>query len=206
VLRGALFDLDGVLRHHDPAHPGQLEAEAGLPAGTFHAIAFEAAQLTVAVDGRATFEQWRNAVAEGLASVHGVDHGSAVRLTDRFFSVDAIAVDAAVLELVRRVRRTVPVGLLTNATSRLDAELEALGLTGEFDVVANSWELGVAKPEPAAFRLAAERLGVEPSACFFTDDRLENVEAAAAVGLTAHHFTGIDGLRDALAPLLAESP
>lgn len=200
MIRAALFDLDGVLRTFDPEHPARVEREAGLPAGTLHLVAFDAAQVTVAVDGRSTFEQWRDAVAEILEREHGVRSG--VGVADRLFSVEAGSVDAEVLDVVREVRRRVPVGLLTNATSRLASELEALALAAEVDVVCNSWELGVAKPDPRVFAVAAARMGVRADECFFTDDRRENAEAAAGAGMVAHHYTGVAGLRTALAPIL----
>ena len=199
MIRAALFDLDGVLRQFDPEHPARIEGELGLPLGTLHRVAFDAAQVTVAVDGRATFEQWRDAVAAALSAGFGID---GIEVADRLFAIESGAVDPEVLALVREVRQRVPVGLLTNATSRLDSELDALALATEVDVVCNSWEVGVAKPEPRAFTLAAERMGVAPDECFFTDDRPENAEAAARAGMLAHHYTDVAGLRRALAPVL----
>lgn len=203
MIRAALFDLDGVVRQFDPAHPARVEATAGLPPGTLHRVAFDAAQVTVAVDGGATFEQWRDAVAGELVRDHGLPEGEAAGVAARFFAIESGSVDDQVLAVVRELRANgVPVGFLTNATSRLADELEALRLAREVDVVCNSWEVGVAKPHPQAFLLAAERMGVSPLECFFTDDRRENAEAAAAVGMTAHHFTDVDGLRRALRPVL----
>ena len=196
VLRAALFDLDGVVRRFDPAHPARIEAAHGLPPGTLHEVAFDVGRLGAAVGGGWGFEDWRDAIATELATRFGVD---GVAVADRFLAVGAATVDGDVLDVVRELRRKVPVGILSNATSRLAFELEALGLAREFDVVCNSSEVGVAKPDPQAFVLAADRIGHGADECFFTDDRGENVEAAAAVGMTAHHFTGVDGLRRALA-------
>ena len=54
-----------------------------------------------------------------------------------------------------------------------------------FDVVVISAEVGLHKPQPEIFLLAAERLGVEPQDCVFVDDLRENCEGAEAVGMTA---------------------
>ena len=43
----------------------------------------------------------------------------------------------------------------------------------------------MAKPEPAIFHLAAERLGLAPAECVFVDDWDKNVEAARDVGMQA---------------------
>lgn len=50
--------------------------------------------------------------------------------------------------------------------------------------------VGLAKPDPAIYHLAAERIGLPEMACFFIDDLAENVEAARSVGMQAHHFRG----------------
>lgn len=62
------------------------------------------------------------------------------------------------------------------------------------DVVV-SGEVGVAKPEPEVFHLAARRFGVDPASTLFVDDSLINVEAADALGFATHHFTDAERLR-----------
>jgi putative hydrolase of the HAD superfamily len=48
-----------------------------------------------------------------------------------------------------------------------------------------SGEVGLHKPQPEIFLLAAERLGVDPAECVFVDDLRENVAGAEEVGMTA---------------------
>ena len=201
MLRAALFDLDGVLRHYDPGYNATVEADAGLRPGTLYAVAFDVSRLAGAVSGRWTFDEWKAAIATELTQHHGVDGPS---VAERFFALEAASVDEEVLALVRQVRARVPVGLLTNASSRLAEELESLALADEVDVVCNSWELGVAKPDPRVYAIAADRMGCAVTECFFTDDRPENAAAAGRAGMTAHHYTGVDGLREALRPLLGD--
>lgn len=62
-----------------------------------------------------------------------------------------------------------------------------------------SCDTGLRKPDPAAYRHAAATLGVEPARCVFVDDRLDNCEAAAAVGMAAVRFTEASALREQLA-------
>lgn len=52
-----------------------------------------------------------------------------------------------------------------------------------FDVVIDSSEVGLRKPDPAIFRLTLERLGVEADRAVFLDDHPENVAAARALGM-----------------------
>ncbi|MDC3894730.1 HAD family hydrolase, partial [Pseudomonas aeruginosa] len=100
-----------------------------------------------------------------------------------------------VLALVREVRETVPVVLFSNATSRLPRDLEVLGLAEEVDGVISSSDLGLAKPDPAAFLAAARRCARGPHECLFVDDTLANVTGAREVGMPAHHFTSVTDLR-----------
>lgn len=61
-----------------------------------------------------------------------------------------------------------------------------------------SCELGVRKPDPEIYRLTARRLGVEPAACLFVDDRAANCAGAEAVGMAAIPFRGATDLREQL--------
>jgi putative hydrolase of the HAD superfamily len=56
-----------------------------------------------------------------------------------------------------------------------------------FDAVVISAEVGMRKPEPGIFRLAAELLELEPAECVFIDDIEENIRAAESVGLVGVH-------------------
>jgi 2-haloacid dehalogenase len=45
------------------------------------------------------------------------------------------------------------------------------------------------KPDPAIYRVALERTGLEPRDLLFVDDSAANIEAARALGFHVHHFT-----------------
>jgi len=62
-------------------------------------------------------------------------------------------------------------------------------LRDQFEVYALSYELGHMKPAAEIYERAAELAGVAAGEIFFTDDRLENIEAARAAGYDAVHFT-----------------
>ncbi len=63
-----------------------------------------------------------------------------------------------------------------------------------FDWAILSYEVGAMKPDRAIFDAAIERAGVAAQEVFFTDDRLENVEGARAVGIDAVQFVDADRL------------
>jgi putative hydrolase of the HAD superfamily len=65
-----------------------------------------------------------------------------------------------------------------------------------------SYELGLAKPDPAYFAAVVDRLGVAPAEALLVDDNLLNVQAAREVGLHAEawsHREELDVLRAHLA-------
>jgi HAD superfamily hydrolase (TIGR01509 family) len=106
------------------------------------------------------------------------------------------------LELVKRLRPPYKVSVLSNADGSLRGRLEdELRIQHLFDDIVCSAEVGMAKPEPEIFRLAAGRLGLDPGECVFVDDWDQNIEAAKAVGMTAIRFQLDKG--DDLAALLA---
>lgn len=88
--------------------------------------------------------------------------------------------------LVRALRPPYRCSILSNADVSLRGRLEGeLALHHLFDDIVVSAEVGMAKPVPEIFRLAAERLGLPPAACVFVDDWDKNVEAAREVGMEA---------------------
>ena len=87
------------------------------------------------------------------------------------------------LKAVRRAREGgVPTGLVSNSwvMDHYTDELRDL-----FDAVVISGEVGLHKPEPEIYELAARRVGREPGACVFVDDLRENCAGAEALGMTA---------------------
>lgn len=69
---------------------------------------------------------------------------------------------------------------------RVRDALEAAGLGSYFELLIDSHLVGCKKPDPAIFRLALERLGIEPSdAAFVGDSYAYDALASRAVGMRA---------------------
>ena len=77
-----------------------------------------------------------------------------------------------------------------------------------FDVLVWSYQLRMAKPEPAIYLHVLKELDVRPEEALFLDDKLVNVEAARALGMRALEFSTVEKLRRDLvaAGLDAELP
>jgi putative hydrolase of the HAD superfamily len=98
-------------------------------------------------------------------------------------------------------------GLLTAILSNIgDTTQQAmecdLKWLSRFDVLVWSYQLRMAKPDPAIYRYTLDKLGVQPAEALFIDDREVNVEAAIALGMKALVFTTVDQLH---ADLIAQS-
>ncbi|MGH3096745.1 MAG: HAD family hydrolase [Streptosporangiales bacterium] len=191
-----LCDLDGVLRRWDPDFVADLEKRYGVPKGTLLATAFDPELLQPAVTGAVSDDEWRRNVAAALLPVYGMDVATGL-VAD--WSAPVGTVDEGVRELLAGVRASgVRVGICTNGTTRLEQDIAALGLVDDVDAVVSSAALGVAKPEPAYFFAAALMLEVEAERCVFVDDTQVNVDVAKAVGMRAHLYEGVEGLRAAI--------
>jgi len=104
-------------------------------------------------------------------------------------------------------------GLLTAILSNMgDSVLESVEREFDwihrFDVLVWSYQLGIAKPDPAIYRYTLAELGVQPHETLFIDDKQENVEAAQTLGIQAIQFFSVKQLREDLiaAGLDAELP
>ncbi|MDM8527325.1 HAD family phosphatase [Anaerolineales bacterium HSG24] len=74
-----------------------------------------------------------------------------------------------------------------------------------FDGVIISAEVGIAKPTPKIYHLAAKSLGINIAEAVFIDDFIENIEGARAVGMSAIHFVETDAVIQKLTQLTGVS-
>lgn len=83
-----------------------------------------------------------------------------------------------------------PVGMLTNdLTAFHDASwVNRMTIIQEFDAQVDGRADGVLKPDPAAYLLICERLGVPPAEVVFLDDQPVNLTGAASVGMQCVHI------------------
>jgi len=132
--------------------------------------------------GRISAAEFERLLAAELLERTTAQPGPADRaagMLTRMFS--GMRVERSMMEVVRTVRAAgVRTGLLSNSWG-LDYERD--GWDTLFDAVVISSEVGLRKPDPAIYALAAERLGLPPDQIVFVDDLRPNVRAAAAAGM-----------------------
>ncbi|MFI6562562.1 HAD family hydrolase [Streptomyces sp. NPDC050534] len=196
-----LCDVDNVIRSFDSSRVQALERVAGIAEGTTQKVAFARETVLPLLLGEITSQEWAEAIAEGLGGLvpeQQVAYELALALIESPFRADV-----EVVALLRRARVRVPLVLVSNAALELESDLHSMGLSDLADHVVNSARVGLAKPDPRIFRLAAELAGTAPERCLFVDDSEENVEAASALGMRAVHFREPADLERALEPLFA---
>jgi putative hydrolase of the HAD superfamily len=88
------------------------------------------------------------------------------------------------------------VGVLNNESRLLhEYRMEKYGISEHLDVQLSSCYLALRKPEPAIYKRALDILHLPGERVIFIDDRKENADAAASVGMHAIQFLGEEKLR-----------
>jgi putative hydrolase of the HAD superfamily len=194
MIKCVFFDFDDVLRNWDPSMHG-IEGKFGIPLKVVRKVAFGKENLDPALRGEITDPLWRANVAQILADHYpDKDAHGAVKHWERSIG----ELNPEVLAIIKECKSVVKVALFSNATTRLNQDLESLGISDLFDYVVNASESGFFKPEPEIYAYALKLAGVESNEAFFTDDKPNLLNPALKLGWSGHLFEGATGLRSAL--------
>jgi len=90
--------------------------------------------------------------------------------------------------LIGRLRPAYKTALLSNADETLRDRLRSFGLERLFDGIVISADVGMAKPEPEIYALAAESIGLPAAECVFVDDMESNIAAARSAGMQGVYY------------------
>ncbi|KAA1422053.1 HAD family phosphatase [Nocardioides humilatus] len=187
---GVVWDLGNVLIDWDP-HAAVAAGLGEAEADRFFA-AFDFAAWNHACDAG---QPWAEALAVlGREHPQWLPHGRAYR---DYFAASLIGEHADSVALLRDLHAAgVPQVGLTNFSAELYPQApERFPFLDLLDDVVVSGREGIAKPDPAIYRLVAERAGLPLAALVFVDDKQLNVEAAEALGMRGHVFTDGAALR-----------
>ena len=93
--------------------------------------------------------------------------------------------------------------ILSNAGFDFSSPFRRSPMASFFERIFVSAELDALKPDPAIYSEVAAELGIPLNAMVFVDNKAENTDAAAALGITTHTFAGVEGLEAFLRSLSA---
>lgn len=197
-IRGVIFDFGGVLMNMRWDVARELEKEHGLERATIARTLYDCDEWREVELGSGDIDAWR---AAAHARLEEVARRSLPPLHRQWR--ESWGPIEPNIKLVRALRPPYKLAILSNADSTLEARLrDGVAMYDWFDAVLCSATIGVAKPEARAYRLAAERLGLQPEECVFIDDTERNATAARETGMAAVHFRVYED--DDLAAQLAE--
>jgi putative hydrolase of the HAD superfamily len=184
MARAVLVDLGGVLLHTDwDAVAAESERALGLSPQELLAGVYGSSDQTVLV-GRVPEEAWWEEVRARLGV--GRERIEAIfmrheRCDDEFAG------------FLASLRGSIRLGVVSNAWPSLcERARERWRLASLFETMVFSCEVAIAKPDERIYRIACARLDVQPEEVLFIDDDVKNVEAAAALGMHALRFEGVE--------------
>ncbi|WP_213813931.1 HAD-IA family hydrolase [Glaciihabitans sp. dw_435] len=113
-----------------------------------------------------------------------------------------ISVEPGTIDLIDEMYRGgTRLALLSNAGFDFAGPFRYSPMGRYFERIFVSAEMDAIKPDPAIYAEVADELGIDLTDMVFVDNKSINTDAAAALGVTTHHFVGVAGLRDFLTNL-----
>jgi len=192
MIRGAIFDLDGVLldsmgiwkdlgaRYLRSLH---IQPEPGLNEILF-AMSME--QGAAYLKEHYPLPQSEAEIGEGIA-----------RMLEDYYFYEVPAKPGAAALLNFLAERGIPMAAATSSPrTHVTRALERLGLLPYLQAVFTTGEVGVSKHEPAIYHLAAERLGTAPEETLVFEDSLYALKTARAAGYCTVGVFDVHGEED----------
>jgi putative hydrolase of the HAD superfamily len=189
-IAAVIFDRDHTLLHFDLPAIARLEQR-------IHSLAPEIPLGATAAHWKSWPGPWPQTIADeqafwgrfwaSLSQMYQVppERSVALHAIGPFYHTcfSAYPDTIACLQVLRQ--RGLRLAVLTNfELPSIHLTLEHVGIEpGWFDALISSASLGLWKPDPQTYLIAAQALGVAPAACLFIDDIEENVAGARAVGM-----------------------
>ena len=184
MIRGILFDLDGVLVHTDELHYQawkKLAQRLGIPFSREQGdrcrgvsrmdsleIVLEGASRTYSQEEKRSFAQEKNdAYRAMLAELSPAD------------------VPEGVIPTLEGLRRRGYRLALASSSKNAGLILDVTGLRPYLDAVADGTYITRSKPDPEIFLTAARMLKLPPASCAAVDDAVAGVQAGRAAGMVA---------------------
>ena len=178
-----IFDIGNVLTRWQPEAFYDRAIGADRRRALFAAVDLHAMNDVVDAGGlfRETIYDWATRTPDWAAEIR--------MWYDRWIDLASPRIEGSIA-LLRTLRsKNIPVFSLTNFGSYAYAEARPkMDFLSEFDREYVSGRMGVIKPDPRIYEMVEADCGIAPDRLLFTDDKAENITAAAQRGWRTHQF------------------
>ncbi|KAM9998823.1 hypothetical protein ACTFIY_009608 [Dictyostelium cf. discoideum] len=104
--------------------------------------------------------------------------------------LQSLGVNEEMYSMIHKLKkRGIKVAVFSNMEERYAQNMLEYGLLAPFDLHLFSFEIGVKKPNPAAYQSLLQKIELPAKDIIFIDDTIENVVAAKEAGIDAIIFT-----------------
>ena len=182
MIKGVIFDLDGVLVSTDELHYRAWKTLADDEGIHFDREINQRLRgvsrmesLEILLD-KATAKYTPQQKQEFAERKNNCYRKSLAALTP----ADVLAGSVEILQSLRQRGIKIAIG---SSSKNAPLIMERAGLLGAVDQIADGNDITRSKPDPEVFLLAAERLGLQPAECLVVEDAAAGIEAGLIAGM-----------------------
>jgi HAD superfamily hydrolase (TIGR01509 family) len=182
MFAAAIFDMDGLLIDSErPIMAAWIEAARALDIELSHSQYMQVVGLST-VESQVVLAGMLGGDAAYLRAIDQVRQRLQLERSD---GMPMFPIKAGAAEFLDALRaRGIRSAVASSSTRRqIEACLGSLDLLHHFSAFAGGDEVALAKPDPALYLLAAQRLGVAPADCIAFEDSENGAKAALAAGM-----------------------
>lgn len=195
MIRAIIFDFGNVVCTFDMKLFGQrLSQLSGIPIERLNEMMKVSYHLSREYEsGLVTSDEFYDSVTTKFGSLVGKNEFIHA-FSDIFTPIPST------FRLIKALKPVYKLGLLSNTNEwHYEYGIKPVEVYPLFDAVTLSFQVKAMKPDERIYRDALSKLHCSPEECVYIDDLQENVDAAAALGITGIRYTNhaalIDGLR-----------
>lgn len=197
MIKAIIFDFGRVISaQKEPDLFQCYEEDLGLAPNTINRIMFDSPLWERAILGKISMSAYWQAIGPAL---NLYSDAAVTSFQKRYYEDERI--NTEIETLLHRLCARYKLAILSNHPAGLYQWLIDWKIADLFEVVVCSGDEGVAKPDPRAYEVTLDRLGILPSEAVFIDDTPGHVEAAKSIGLSGILFTDAASLHQELVSL-----